>query len=70
MMDTVLNLGLNDETVEGLAAQTSNQRVAWDAYRRFVQMFGRIVLDVSGEKLDHVFDAAKRRGGRPGRTPT
>jgi pyruvate, orthophosphate dikinase len=63
MMDTVLNLGLNDQTVEGLAAQTSNQRVAWDAYRRFVQMFGRIVLDVSGEKLDHTFDEAKRAAG-------
>jgi pyruvate, orthophosphate dikinase len=63
MMDTVLNLGLNDQTVEGLAAQTSNPRVAWDAYRRFVQMFGRIVLDISGEKLDHVFDEAKRAAG-------
>src|SRR5229473_1709033 len=48
MMDTVLNLGLNDETVTGLARQTRNERFAWDAYRRFVQMFGRIVLDVEG----------------------
>src|SRR5882672_438356 len=48
MMDTVLNLGLNDETVDGLARQTTNERFAWDAYRRFVQMFGRIVLNVSG----------------------
>src|SRR5881275_638727 len=63
MMDTVLNLGLNDETVAGLARQTSNERFAWDAYRRFVQMFGRIVLGVSGEKLDHVFDDAKQRAG-------
>jgi pyruvate,orthophosphate dikinase len=63
MMDTVLNLGLNDDTVQGLARQTSNERFAWDAYRRFVQMFGRIVLGVSGEKLDHVFDEAKKAAG-------
>src|SRR5919205_1918915 len=63
MMDTVLNLGLNDETVKGLATQTNNERFAWDAYRRFVQMFGRIVLGVSGEKLDHTFDSAKSRAG-------
>src|SRR5207253_1544134 len=54
MMDTVLNLGLNDETVAGLARQTTNERFAWDAYRRFVQMFGRIVLDVDG--LDKAFE--------------
>jgi len=61
MMDTVLNLGLNDETVKGLAAQTNNERFAWDAYRRFVQMFGRIVQDVEG--LDKVFDAEKQAAG-------
>src|SRR5258708_9119855 len=43
MMDTVLNLGLNDESVEGLARQTTNERFAWDAYRRFVEMFGRLL---------------------------
>src|SRR5579859_158231 len=59
MMDTVLNLGLNDETVQGLARQTNNERFAWDAYRRFVQMFGRIVLDVPGEKLDEAIAEAK-----------
>src|SRR5215831_7582154 len=63
MMDTVLNLGLNDETVQGLARQTSNERFAWDAYRRFVGMFGRIVLGVPGEKIDHVFDSAKAAAG-------
>src|SRR5438132_10132217 len=63
MMDTVLNLGLTDGTIAGLAQQTNNERFAWDAYRRFVQMFGRIVLNVSGEKLDHAFDAAKRAAG-------
>src|ERR1700694_1907688 len=57
MMDTVLNLGLNDDPVAGLPLQTSNERFAWDAYRRFVQMFGRIVLNVDG--LDKAFDAAK-----------
>jgi pyruvate, orthophosphate dikinase len=61
MMDTVLNLGLNDDTVKGLAAQTNNERFAWDAYRRFVQMFGRIVQDVEG--LDKVFDAEKQAAG-------
>jgi pyruvate, orthophosphate dikinase len=63
MMDTVLNLGLNDETVAGLARQTNNERFAWDAYRRFVQMFGRIVLGIPGEKLDGVFEHAKESAG-------
>src|SRR5438034_11652482 len=63
MLDTVLNLGLNDEAVDGLARQTNNERFAWDAYRRFVGMFGRIVLNVPGEKVDHVFDEAKRAAG-------
>src|SRR5215468_9188228 len=61
MMDTVLNLGLNDDTVQGLARQTSNERFAWDAYRRFVQTFGRLVLGGPGEELDGVFEAAKSR---------
>src|SRR2546428_13766809 len=60
MMDTVLNLGLNDDTVAGLARQTGNERFAWDAYRRFVGMFGRIVLNVRAEKLDHVFEQARQ----------
>ncbi|MEM9424214.1 MAG: hypothetical protein AAF975_05440, partial [Spirochaetota bacterium] len=51
MMDTVLNLGLNDETVEGLARQTQNRRFALDAYRRFISMFGHIVMDVADEKF-------------------
>src|SRR5512147_962592 len=50
MMDTVLNIGLNPETLQGLAQLTSNERFAWDAYRRLIQMFGRIVKGVSGEK--------------------
>ncbi|MGZ4712398.1 MAG: pyruvate, phosphate dikinase [Acidimicrobiia bacterium] len=52
MMDTVLNLGLNDASVQGLAAQTGNERFAYDSYRRFVQMFGKIVLDVPGEDFE------------------
>src|SRR5216117_2859873 len=61
MMDTVLNLGLNDETLLGLASLTSNERFAYDAYRRFIQMFGKIVLGIDGELFDHALDAAKRK---------
>lgn len=63
MMDTVLNLGLNDVTVQGLAKLTSNERFAQDAYRRFIQMFGRIVLGIPGEKFDHIFEHAKHHKG-------
>ena len=63
MMDTVLNLGLNEETLRGLAALTGNERFAQDAYRRFVQMFGKIVLDVPGEKFEHLIDEQKQRVG-------
>ena len=51
MLDTVLNLGLNDESVEGLAAQTENDRFAWDSYRRFVQMFSNVVRGIEGEHI-------------------
>ena len=63
MMDTVLNLGLNEETLQGLIALTGNERFGWDAYRRFIQMFGRIVMDVKGERFDHALEAAKDRHG-------
>ena len=63
MMDTVLNLGLNERTVEGLIKLTGNERFGWDAYRRFIQMFGRIVMEVSGERFDHALDAAKQKHG-------
>ena len=63
MMDTVLNLGLNDETVEGLARLTNNERFAYDAYRRFIQMFGRIVLEIPGERFDEAFEEIKREVG-------
>lgn len=61
MMDTVLNLGLNKETLAGLARLTNNPRFAADAYRRFVQLFGKIVLGVDGEKFEHVMSEAKGR---------
>ena len=63
MMDTVLNLGLNEETLHGLVALTGNERFGWDAYRRFIQMFGRIVMDVKGERFDRALDAAKHARG-------
>ncbi len=59
MMDTVLNLGLNDESVKGLANVTSNERFAYDSYRRFISMYGRIVLGVSGEAFEQPLEAAK-----------
>jgi pyruvate, orthophosphate dikinase len=61
MMDTVLNLGLNEQTVEGLARLTSNQRFAYDAYRRLIQMFGKIVLGVDGELFEHALGEVKRQ---------
>ncbi|HET9435317.1 MAG TPA: pyruvate, phosphate dikinase, partial [Candidatus Limnocylindrales bacterium] len=63
MMDTVLNLGLNEATLQGLVKLTGNDRFGWDAYRRFIQMFGRIVMDVPGERFDHALDAKKHARG-------
>ena len=63
MMDTVLNLGLNDVSVGGLAQQTANERFAWDSYRRFVQMFGKIVLDIDGEKFEHTLTELRTTRG-------
>src|SRR5580700_8240193 len=63
MMDTVLNLGLNDKSVEGLAKQTGDERFAFDSYRRFIAMYGRIVLDLPGEEFEALFDAAKELAG-------
>ena len=59
MMDTVLNLGLNDASVKGLAEQTSDERFAYDSYRRFVSMYGRIVLGIDGARFDDPFEDAK-----------
>ncbi|MCX6553364.1 MAG: pyruvate, phosphate dikinase, partial [Acidobacteria bacterium] len=63
MMDTILNLGLNDEAVEGLKARTSNGRFAYDSYRRFIQMFGNVVLEISKDKFEHEFEAVKHLHG-------
>jgi pyruvate, orthophosphate dikinase len=59
MMDTVLNLGLNEETVQGLASLTNNERFALDAYRRFIQMFGKIVLGIDGELFEQALNKVK-----------
>ncbi|NIM26562.1 MAG: pyruvate, phosphate dikinase [Nitrosopumilaceae archaeon] len=61
MMDTILNLGLNEKTVEGLSAQTNNPRFSWDSYRRFIQLFGKVVFGVNDEKFDHVLETAKKK---------
>src|SRR4051812_6312828 len=63
MMDTVLNIGLNDESVTGLAKQSGNERFAWDSYRRLVQMFGKTVLGVDGELFEHEIDRVKKDKG-------
>ncbi len=63
MMETVLNIGLSDESVHGLAKQAGNDRLAWDSYRRLIQMFGKTVLGIDGEDFEHVIDAAKQAKG-------
>src|SRR5438034_2005122 len=60
MMDTILNLGLNDKAVEGLKRRTQNGRFAFDSYRRFVQMFGNVVLEIPKDAFEHEFDAVKK----------
>src|SRR5580704_7957774 len=61
MMNTILNLGLNDATTEGLVAKTGNPRFAYDCYRRFIQMFGEVALNIDMEKFDEAFDARKHK---------
>ncbi len=61
MMDTILNLGLNDEAVEALAVLSNNPRFAYDSYRRLIQMFGDVVLDVPKKKFEHIFDGVKAK---------
>ena len=63
MMDTVLNLGLNDETVRGLSEVGGNARFAWDSYRRFIQMYGAVVLDVDHDEFERELEYAKERRG-------
>src|SRR5438876_4206615 len=61
MMDTILNLGLNDESVEALARRSKNPRFAYDSYRRLIQMFGNVVLEIPKSAFDEVFDAKKKQ---------
>jgi pyruvate,orthophosphate dikinase len=61
MMDTILNLGLNDKSVEALAKQSNNPRFAYDSYRRLIQMFGNVVLEIEKSVFDEVFDAKKKQ---------
>jgi len=63
MMDTILNLGLNDEVVVGLAELTNNQRFAYDSYRRFIQMFADVVMEVDKENFEHLLEAMKKERG-------
>src|SRR5437764_3310396 len=63
MMDTILNLGLNDESVKALAARSSNERFAYDSYRRLIQMFGNVVLEIPKTAFDEVFDSLKKQRG-------
>jgi pyruvate,orthophosphate dikinase len=63
MMDTILNLGLNEQTVLGLAKMTGNPRFAWDSYRRFIQLFGKVVFGINDEKFDSVLKASKKKQG-------
>jgi pyruvate, orthophosphate dikinase len=63
MMETVLNIGLSDSSVHGLAKQAGNERFAWDSYRRLIQMFGKTVLDIEGHKFEQAIDEAKKAKG-------
>jgi pyruvate,orthophosphate dikinase len=63
MMDTILNLGLNEDTLEGLIEQTGDERFAYDAYRRFIQLFGKVALGIDDEKFDVHFEAVKKKAG-------
>ena len=63
MMDTILNLGLNDDAVKGLATLTENDRFAYDSYRRFIQMFGDVVMEIPKTKFDKIFDGKKEAKG-------
>src|SRR6266571_7324274 len=63
MMDTILNLGMNDAVVEAIARKTSNPRFAYDSYRRFIQMFGNVVLEIPKDHFEHIFDGQKKKRG-------
>ena len=66
MMETVLNVGLNDESVQGLAAQSTSERFAWDSYRRLLSMFGRTVLDIEGHLFEEALERRKEKSGVEG----
>ena len=59
MMDTILNLGLNDETLEGMIKKTGNERFCWDCYRRFIQMFGDVVMGIEHSKFEHILETSE-----------
>jgi len=61
MMDTVLNLGLNDQTIRGLIRMSGNERFAWDAYRRFIQMFGNVVMGIEKDVFEHTIHEVKKK---------
>ena len=63
MMDTILNLGMNDQTVAGMKAKTGNGRFAWDSYRRFIQMYGNVVLEIPKDAFEHQLEAVKKQAG-------
>src|ERR1043166_7435312 len=63
MMDTILNLGLNDAAVKAMSDRTKNERFAWDSYRRFIQMFGNVVLQIEKGAFEEIFDHVKEKAG-------
>src|SRR3990167_2162181 len=63
MMDTILNLGINDKVVEGILAKTGNPRFAWDSYRRFIQMFGNVVMGIEKSEFEHLLSVKKQERG-------
>jgi pyruvate,orthophosphate dikinase len=63
MMDTILNLGMNDKVAEAIARKTGNPRFAYDSYRRFIQMFGNVVMEIPKNEFEHVFDGQKKKKG-------
>ena len=64
MMDTILNLGLNDDTARGLSVATNNERFAYDCYRRFIQMYGNVVLGIDSYEFEYNLEMIKRKTGR------
>ena len=61
MMDTILNLGLNDNSVKALASKTGNERFAYDSYRRFIQMFGNVVMEIDHDKFESIINSIKEK---------